>query len=216
MRQSASRSLLPLLVLALLLSSAWPSFGQDASTQMRSVDASEPSQFAQPTQATEKWHVVQDADRERSLPAPAPQPSAAPAAVITQGTLRYLPLVVSPPRVTIIFADNADLSNPGTVFAYGIAKLHFRITFEGAQGWKWHREWVINGAHVPGLDRSGDPISDSPFAIDSNIAYCDPSHNCEPLPIGTYQLNVYLCPAALACSSSNQGQLFATSTATIQ
>ena len=50
----------------------------------------------------------------------------------------FLPLVISQPQVEIKFGTGVDsennLLNPGTVFAYGIARLYYQYTVSGAPG----------------------------------------------------------------------------------
>jgi hypothetical protein len=107
----------------------------------------------------------------------------------------FLPLVVSQPLVKIEFGTGVDsedrLVNPGTVFAYGIARLYYQYTVTGALGQPYRTEWFVDGVRQPQLDDSGTILDTS--AVFTN-SFCSPTlSSCDqPVPRGAYRVKFYI------------------------
>ncbi|MBC8163554.1 MAG: hypothetical protein H7Z42_20300 [Roseiflexaceae bacterium] len=119
--------------------------------------------------------------------APASSPATAPSE-----TLRlFIPIVTSAPSVDIQFASARDaednLVNPSNTIAFGTTSLEYDILLLGTKGRSIRREWTINGAREPGLDRTSTAIDDAEIQGGS-IVFTDGSS----LDRGTYTLIVYI------------------------
>ena len=107
----------------------------------------------------------------------------------------FLPLVVSQPSVEIEFGTGVDsennLVNPGTIFAYGIARLYYQYRVTGALGQAYRAEWFVDNVRQPQLDDSGT-ILDTP-AVLTNF-FCSPTlGSCDqPVPRGAYRVQFFL------------------------
>jgi hypothetical protein len=129
---------------------------------------------------------------DRSWAAGAPAQSARPI---------FLPLVVASPRVSIQFGTGVDsqnnLLNPGTTFAYGIARLYYRYTITGAAGLPYRTEWFVDGARQPQLDDSGSMPAE--VSVFTNY-FCSPTlGDCsQPVPRAAYRVRLYVADALYA------------------
>ena len=107
----------------------------------------------------------------------------------------FMPVVITLPEVDIQFGTGVDdqhkLLNPGTAFAYGIARLYYRYTVTGAADRQYRTEWLVNGARQPQLDDSGTIPAAS--AVLTNW-FCSPTlGDCDqPVPRAVYQVRFYL------------------------
>ena len=107
----------------------------------------------------------------------------------------FIPVVVTLPEVDIQFGTGVDnqnnLLNPGTVFAYGIARLYYRYTVTGAAGRLYRTEWLVDGARQRLLDDSGTIPATSAILTNS---FCSPTlGDCgQPVPRAVYQVRFYL------------------------
>jgi hypothetical protein len=107
----------------------------------------------------------------------------------------FMPLVVTLPEVDILFGTGVDnqghLLDPGTVFAYGIARLYYRYLVTGAPGRLYRTEWFVNGARQPLLDDSGT-IPAAAAALTNS--FCSPMlGDCDqPVPRAVYQVRFYV------------------------
>jgi hypothetical protein len=109
----------------------------------------------------------------------------------------FVPLVVRPPDVGIQFGTGVDtqnnLVNPGTVFAYGIARLYYRYTVTGAPGQPYRTEWFADGVRQRRLDDSGTIPATDVSAVFTNF-FCSPTlGSCDqPVPRGVYRVRFYI------------------------
>ena len=107
----------------------------------------------------------------------------------------FLPLVVSQPLVQIEFGTGVDsednLVNPGTVFAYGIARLYYQYTVTGALGQPYRTEWSVDNVRQPQLDDSGTILDTS--AVFTNFFCSRALGSCDqPVPRGAYRVRFYI------------------------
>ena len=107
----------------------------------------------------------------------------------------FMPLVATLPEVDIQFGTGVDdqnnLLNPGTVFAYGIARLYYRYALTGAAGRQYRTEWLVDGVRQPLLDDSGPiPAASATFTN----SFCSPTLGpCDqPVPRAVYQVRLYI------------------------
>jgi hypothetical protein len=116
-------------------------------------------------------------------------------AQVQQSPRAFMPLVVAQSGVDIQFGTGVDsqnnLLNPGTVFAYGIARLYYRYTVAGAANLPYRTEWFVDGVRQPLLDDSGtifvSPAVLTQFFCSPTLGSCD-----QPVPRATYKVRFYI------------------------